>query len=98
MELVPSLDLCHGQCHRCAMTNTMKGDLLDAGRDVVEAGVDEGAPGVDGCRSHIRHQTIRAGDHRNKRVIKIETVEIKVKMFLESILPATMASDSASRA
>ena len=41
--------------------------------------------------------TVRAGDHRNKGTIKITTVEIKVKMFLESILPATMASDSASR-
>ena len=42
--------------------------------------------------------TVRAGDHRNIRAIKIKTVEIKVEMFLESILPATMASDSASRA
>ena len=42
--------------------------------------------------------TVRAGDHRNKGAIKIKTVEIKIKMFLESILPATMALDSASRA
>ena len=42
--------------------------------------------------------TNRAGDHRNKGTIKIKTVKIKVKMFSESILPATMASDSASRA
>ena len=42
--------------------------------------------------------TVRAGDHRNKGTIKIKTVEIKVKMFLESILPTTMALDSSSRA
>ena len=42
--------------------------------------------------------TVRAGDHRNRRAIKIKTVEIKIKVFLESILPATMASDSASHA
>ena len=42
--------------------------------------------------------TIRAGDHRNGRAIKIMTVKIKIKVFLESILPATMASDLASHA
>jgi len=42
--------------------------------------------------------TIRAGDHRNRRAIKIKAVEIKIKVFLKSILPATMASDSASHA
>ena len=41
---------------------------------------------------------IRAGDHKNRRAIKPKIVEIRVKVFLESILPATMASDSASRA
>ena len=56
MELVHDLDLRHGQCHRCAMTDAMKGDLLDTGRDVVEAGIDEEAPGVDGRRSHVRRQ------------------------------------------
>ena len=40
--------------------------------------------------------TVRAGDHRNKRAIKIKIVEIKIKVFLESIFPATMASDSSS--
>ena len=53
MELVPSLDLRRGQHHRCATTNAMKGDLLDTGRDVMEAGIDEGAPDVDGHRSHV---------------------------------------------
>ena len=42
--------------------------------------------------------TVRAGDHRNKGTIKRKTVEIKLKVFLESILPTTMASNSASRA
>ena len=42
--------------------------------------------------------TIRAGDHRNRRAIKIKIVEIKIKVFLESILIATMALNSASHA
>ena len=42
--------------------------------------------------------TVRASDHINKEDIKAKTVEIKIKVFLKSILPATMASDSASRA
>ena len=41
--------------------------------------------------------TVRVGNHRNRRTIKIKTVEIRIKMFLESILPATIVSDSASR-
>ena len=46
----------------------------------------------------VSNCTIRAGDHRNKGAIKIKIVEIKVKVFLESILPVSMASDLASRA
>ena len=42
--------------------------------------------------------TVRAGDHRSRKAIKIKTVEIKIKVFLESILPATMASNLANRA
>ena len=42
--------------------------------------------------------TVRIGDHRNKEDINAKIVEIKIKVFLKSILPATMASDSASRA
>ena len=49
VELIPGLDLRRGQHHRCAMMNAMKGDLLDAGRDVMEAS-------VDGRRSHIHRQ------------------------------------------
>ena len=41
--------------------------------------------------------TIRAGDYRNRRAINIEAMEIRMEAFLEFILPATMASDSASR-
>ena len=54
MELIPGLDLRRGQRQRCATTDTMKGDLLDTGQDIVEAGIDEGASSVDGRRSHIR--------------------------------------------
>ena len=54
--LIPDLDLRHGQGHRRATANAMKGDLLDAHREVVEAGIDEGAPCVNGRRSHIRCQ------------------------------------------
>ena len=86
------------------MTNTMKGDLLDVGQNIVEAGVDEGALGVDGIVATFAASwrdsncTIRAGDYRNRRAINIEAMEIKMEVFLEFILPATMASDSASRA
>ena len=42
--------------------------------------------------------TVRASDHRSRKAIKIKTVEIKIKVFLESILPATMALDLANHA
>ena len=38
------------------MTNAMKGDLLDMGRDVMEESIDEGALGVDDHHSHVRRQ------------------------------------------
>ena len=41
--------------------------------------------------------TVRAGNHRNKEDIKAKPVEIKIKVFLKSILPATMASNLANR-
>ena len=56
VELVPSLNLRRGWCHRCAVTNTVESNLLDVGQDVVEASVDEGAPSINGIRGHIRHQ------------------------------------------
>ena len=42
--------------------------------------------------------TVRASDHINKEDIKAKIVEIKIKVFFKSILPATMASDLASYA
>ena len=42
--------------------------------------------------------TVRAGDHKNRRTIKMKTVEIRMEAFLEFILPATVASHSASQA
>ena len=42
--------------------------------------------------------TVRASDHINKEDIKAKTVEIRRRVFLEFILPATMASNSASHA
>ena len=56
VELIPGLDLRHGQRHRRAMMDTMKGDLLDVGWDVMEASIDEGALGVDDHHSHVRRQ------------------------------------------
>ena len=54
MELMPSLDLHHGQCHQCAMTNAMEGDLLNASLDVLETNVDEGTPSIDSIYGHVR--------------------------------------------
>ena len=42
--------------------------------------------------------TIRASDHKNRRTIKIKTVEIRIEAFMEPVLPTTVASDSASHA
>ena len=56
VELVPSLDLRHGQRHQRTMMNAMKSDLLDVGRNVMEAGIDEGPPSVDGIHGRIRRQ------------------------------------------
>ena len=53
MELVLGLDLHHDQRHRWTMMDAMMGNLLDTGQDVVEAGIDEEALGVDGRRSHV---------------------------------------------
>ena len=36
--------------------NAVKGDLLNAGRNIMEASVDEGTPSIDGVRGHIRRQ------------------------------------------
>ena len=52
MDLVPSLDLRRGQRHRRTMTNTVKGNLLNVGQNVMEASVNKGTPSIDvvyGC-------------------------------------------------
>jgi len=59
MELVPYLDLRRGQCHRRTMTDSMKGNLLDTGQDVVKVGIDEGALSIDGIHDHVRCQLER---------------------------------------
>ena len=64
IELVFGLDLRHSQRHRCAMTNVVEGDLLNAGRDVLEASVDEGTLSIDGVRCRVRHQLERLQLHR----------------------------------
>ena len=46
--------------------------------------------------SRFSNYTVRAGDHKSRKDIKIRTVEIKIRVFLKSFLPATMASDSGS--
>ena len=42
--------------------------------------------------------TIRASNQRGKKIVKKGVVKIRVRVFLELSLPATMASDSASLA
>ena len=42
--------------------------------------------------------TVRASNHKNKETDKTKVEKIRIEVFLESILPATMASDSANRA
>ena len=56
VELVPSLDLHRGQHHRRAMTDVVKGDLLNMGRNIVETSVDEGTPSIDSTRGRVHHQ------------------------------------------
>ena len=40
--------------------------------------------------------TIRVGNHRNRKTIKIKRVKIRIEAFIELILPTTAASDSAN--
>ena len=53
MEIVPDLDLCHGQRHRCATMDAMEGDLLETGWDVMEVSINEGALSIDEYHSCI---------------------------------------------
>ena len=59
VELVPSLDLCRGQCHHRTMTNAIEGDLLNANQGVLETSVDRGTPGIDGVYGHVHRQLER---------------------------------------
>ena len=84
------------------MTNALEGDLLNIGRYVLEASIDEGTSSIDGIRDHVHRQLERLQLHcqgwRSQKTIMIKTVEIRIEAFMELILPATTASDSASRA
>ena len=59
MELVHSLDLSRGQCHRRTMTNAVKGDLSNMGWDVSETSIDRGTPGIDDIYGRIHRQLER---------------------------------------
>ena len=63
VELVPSLDLCHGQRHRRTMTDTMKGDLPNVGRNILEMSGDRRTTRIDGICGHIRRQLERLQLH-----------------------------------
>ena len=82
--------------------NAVKGNLLDMGRDVLETSVNEGTPSIDSVRGRIRRQLERLQLHhlgwRLQKTIKTKAVETRIETFMELILPATVASDSASRA
>jgi len=63
MELVPSLDLRHSQRHHRTMTNAVKGDLLNAGRNVMDASINEGTPSINGVHGRIRRKLERLQLH-----------------------------------
>ena len=63
VELVPSLDLCHGQRHRYTMTNAVEGDLPNADRDILETSVDRGTLGNDSVHGHVCRQLERLQLH-----------------------------------
>ena len=58
VELVPSLDLHRGQRHRRTMTNAMKGDLLNASQNIMEASVNEGTLSINGVHGHVHRQLV----------------------------------------
>ena len=63
VELIPSMDLRRGQCHRRTMTNGVKGDLLNVGRNVMEASINEGTPSVDSIHGRVRRHLERLQLH-----------------------------------
>ena len=54
IELVPSLDLRHGQRHRRTMMNAVKGDLLNTSQNIMEASVNEGTLSIYGVHGRVR--------------------------------------------
>ena len=42
--------------------------------------------------------TVRASNQRGKKIVKKGVVKIRMRVFMELVLPTTMASDSASLA
>ena len=63
VEPVPSLDLCRGQRHHRTVTNAVEGNLLNAGRDVLETSGDRGTLHIDGIRGRICRQLERLQLH-----------------------------------
>ena len=63
MEIMPGLDLRRSQRHRRAVMNAVKGNLLDTDWDVLETSVNEGTPGIDSVRGHVRCQVKRLQLH-----------------------------------
>ena len=104
IERVPSLDLRHGQRHRHTMTNTMEGDLLNVGQDVLETSINGRTPSIDGIRGRVLHQLERFELHRQgwqsqeQKYYQDKDNGNRNEAFLEFILPATMASDLANHA
>jgi len=88
----------------CAAVNVEEGNLQNMRRDVMQVVVEERAPTLTttvatfAASWRFSNCTIKAGNHRNKGPIKTKIVEIEMKVFLEFLLPATMASDSANHA
>ena len=59
-----SLNLCRGQRHRRTMMNTVEGNLLNTGQNIMETSIDKGAAGIDGINRHVRRQLERLQLHR----------------------------------
>ena len=101
-EFIPSLNLYRDQRHRRTMTNTMEGDLPNTDQDVLETRVDRGTPCIDDVRGRIRRQLETLTAPSGFTVTGTKDYQDKDngnrnEAFLEFILPATMASDLASR-
>ena len=82
----------------------MGGNLLGARQDVVQIVNEQRAPGVDGTVAaftaswRFSNCTVMASNQIGKKIVKKGAVMIRMMVFLELGLPATMASDSANLA